>query len=222
MREVKLENRVLVGVFCFLVLVIVGLAVGIKIATKNAKEIPAQENAEGCYFDEDDNETVCESDEAVLREKQLVDESSRVEEAVWRLLDQEPVDVDAINKLYDDAVAKALELDRKDYIIVFANNRNRALLSKGLKREALDALLAIDFDLFLGPDQYRLYTKIIDLATELNDAEILNEYQALRAKVEEDYMVDYRNTEEAARRAAEKASAPDVNLDPDGAGREGE
>ena len=222
MGKVKRDNLILVSILGFLVLIIIGLIIGIIIVNNNKPETPLEENNENCYYDEDDDTTVCENDEPAITEAQLIAEVDNIEKEVKKLLSQNPVDTDAINKLYDDGIAKALETNRKDYIIVLSNNRTNAFLSKGLKREALDALQTIDFDLFLAPDQYRFYSKIIELAKELNDSSTLAKYQALQSQVEAEYMADHNGTAEAAKRDAEKDSGPDINDNPDGEVKESE
>lgn len=217
------EHRGLVWVLVGLVFVIVGLTVGIVVVMNRdgdgeeitTQEIETQEIAEGCYYDEYAGEIACDFDEKVLKEKQLIDEVYRINEGVQQSLDKESVDMDTINQLYAAGVAKAIELDRTDYVIVITNDVTGALLSKGLKRESLDILLSVDFSLFSEPNQYRFYDRIIELAKELNDSEVVAKYQTLRSQVEPEYMAEYEATQEAAKRAAEEDYGSDIDLNSD-------
>ena len=73
--------------------------------------------------------------------------------------------------------------------------RNDNLISRDFKKEALDALLAIDYNIFPEVIQNRYYNKIINLAKELNEKDIEEKYQVLADKTK------------AAVEAASRASA---------------
>lgn len=183
---------------CVLIIILV-VAIVVAINRSNGGQVESGEETESSGITEEPEV----SEEEIQKEKQLMDLLDSVNMRAQGLVNVLPVDVAAINKLYDDAIEKCMSLDRKDYAINFFNDRRDVFLSKGMKREALDSMLSFDFDPFSDPDKYRLYTKIIDIAEDVGDSKVASEYEQLRSTVEEAYREDYEST----RRAAEKAEA---------------
>lgn len=199
----RTNNKFLIIILSVLGLIVVALTVSIIVVKLNppVQEETSTENEEE---EEEDYPLYWEGmSEEEFTESQLHELELNLHDQTMELLSRQPADVSAVNKLYDSAIAKALEEDRTDYIISYIDQRTEDYLSFGLTRAALDAMLTTDFSIFSEPDQYRLYTKVIELAEELNDTAVLSEYKALQKSVEAAYQADYNATAEAARRNAE-------------------
>jgi len=138
--------------------------------------------------------------------KEYVDDFNDVEARVQELLNENPVDVNAIRELYAQNIQPLLEYGDYSRANSFIYSEKEALLSKGFKREALDALTEVDYSIFPEPSQYRRYRDIIQLAEELGDTEVIAKYQPLADKTKAAYDANYAAT--AARKAASDA-APD-------------
>ena len=109
--------------------------------------------------------------------------------------------INKINELYEEGIKLAEELNRQDYVLIFNLDRKDNLVSKGLTKEALDAMLTMNFTAYSEPNQYRLYSEVIKLAEELGDNQTVAKYESLRKGVEAAYQADYNATAEAAARS---------------------
>ena len=207
------EKHLLVGLFCLLV-IIVGLVMAIVVVNKNqddnepTEELVDETDELACYYDdEEEEEGTCEDDIELNRsESEMVKAVEKIEKEEQAMADRGSVDVGKINHMYDDGIKKATELGRSDYVFVLVSARTDFLKENGLQKEALDALLKTDFDLFLDPDKYRLYSEIIEIADDLKETEISSRYRQLQKTVADEYWADYRGTEEAAKKYQEEQS----------------
>lgn len=195
----KFNNKHLIIVLSILVCAIIALTTAIIIAKVNA---PVQEEPVAEEEDEETYDLYWEGmSEDEYQEAQLAELEATLHDQTSQLLNQQPPDIDAVNKIYDSAIATALEQGRKDYIISFTDQRKDDFLAFGLTQAALDAMLTTDFSIFSEPDQYRLYTEVVELAEELNNSTVLEKYKALQKSVEAAYQADYNATAEAAARS---------------------
>ncbi|MBR2839824.1 hypothetical protein IKE82_00620 [Candidatus Saccharibacteria bacterium] len=181
-------NKKLLYVLIGLGLFIVGLVIAIVVVKINSQ------NSESEYSTVEEDEPV---EEWAKEDDEIVSQFEAMREEVLTLLEEDPVNVTKINELYDEAKSMVLTKNRKDYIVTLTNERNSFLLSKGLKNEALDALTKGDYSMLLGPDQYRIYAKIIEQAEELGNTEVATRYRELQSEVADEYEADYKATEDA-------------------------
>lgn len=203
-KKLQLKNKhlaVILSILGCIIIILITAIVIVNINSSSPQEEPqiAEEDEED---EEEDDELYWEGmSEEEFNEAQLHELEMNLHSQTLEILGKNPSNVAEVNKLYDSAIAKALELGRSDYVISFIDQRKEDLLSFGLTREALDAMLTTNFSLFSEPDQYRLYTEVIELAEELNDKTVLSEYKALQKSVEAAYQADYEATAEAAARS---------------------
>lgn len=119
-----------------------------------------------------------------------VDDYDAVEAQVKKMLSQSPIDADGIRDLYISKINQYANNGEIDRATSFIYAMVDAFSSKGLKQEALDAMLTIDLSIYEEPEQYRQYTNIIELAQEVGDQETEEKYKALREEVRELYEID--------------------------------
>ena len=201
----KVNNTLLIVVLSLLGLLISGLLIAIFFINKPKEPIDNTEE-ETVKYDEDGDIIEEENYELEPKDLDAIEINQKyqdINKEAQALLNTEPVDIKKINELYDSGIAFAVSKGRNDYIVSFYNSRNDALVAKGLKQEALDALLTVDINSLGQPDQYRYYTKVIELAQELNDNATATKYQELRAPTEEAYRADYEATENAIKQYEE-------------------
>lgn len=173
------SNKLLIGIlamFVVAIIVLITIIVAVNISIFNRKPIA-------------NDDAWAEADKSIT--EQAVDLKSTVE----KLIQEDPVDVERINELYDVAIANAMKNNRPDYMVSLILHRNNMFVSRDLKQEALDALLAGDYSMLTDADLYRLYSKVIELAEALNNKEVLDKYQKLREGVADEYWADYNGTE---------------------------
>lgn len=136
-------------------------------------------------------------DEATLEkeDEEYSREYDEIEAKVQELLNEQPVDSSAINGLYDEAIERAIERNRIEHAYSYVDARNEAYTSKGMYREALDAMSKVDFGVYSAPDRYRLYSDAMESAQALNDTAAKERFEKLREGVKDAYESDYRGVE---------------------------
>ncbi len=196
-RSINLDNKTLMivlGVFLALIFILGGLVIW------NATHPPEEPVAS---TDEDEEFPLYwegMSDEE-YQEAKLIEESRNIDIEVKKLLSENPVDVDQINRLYEGGIKLAESQNRPDIVLTLNRKRKDNFLSKGMTKEALDGMLTMKFDSYSGPDQYRLYSDVIELAKALGDERLVSEYETKRKAVEASYQDDYNATKEASERS---------------------
>lgn len=154
-----------------------------------------------------------EEEEKALRESynNAIETFKQTEAKVAELLAQDPIDVQAVVSLYAERINQCLANNEVDRAGAYITSERENLLSKNFKKEALDALTAIDYSVFVEAEQYRRYTTIISLAEELGENEIVSKYEPLAAKTKAAYDANYAASEKAAAEGAEarKNSKPE-------------
>lgn len=182
------NSRVLVGILCGLTLLIVILTVGVVvIKVNNGDGRIGEEELEVTEEDLIEGETMEDARKRISTGAELEKNKNEIEKKVSELLEADDVDVDAVNELYNDGIEKAIQLDRKDYAVELILSRKEAFLSKNMKREALDAMIAVDVEMFDNVEKYYYYSEIIELAEEINDKELVAHYTDERKAIEADY-----------------------------------
>lgn len=181
-------NKGLMGVFCGLVLLIIVLVVGIVVFRMNNGGGVGEDELEITEEDLIEGETMEDARKRISTGAELEKNKNEIEEKVGELLEADEVDVDAVNELYNEGIEKAIQLDRKDYAVELILSRNEAFLSKNMKREALDAMIAVDVEMFDNVEKYYYYSEIIELAEKLNDKELVAHYTDERKAIEADYI----------------------------------
>lgn len=140
---------------------------------------------------------VPEIDEAeIKKENDFLEYTKQVNEEFQEYLAEEPINVGAANDLINTAINKAIAEDKHDYAVTYIDMRNNGFVAKGLVNEALDAMLVLDFSVYTEPTQYRLYTKVMDLAEILGNEEVFSRFESLREGVSAAYWMDYNATKE--------------------------
>ena len=200
-RDIGKSNKILIGVLAGLLLVIVGLTVGVVAIhlNKNKDVEIADNNEEEIDLEEDelfDGETMEDAKRKMAQDKEWKGIRQDIDNRVAELMNSDTVDVDAVNKIYNDGIKKANEFNRHDYVVDLIVSRTSNFKSKGLMQEALDALFTIDPEIFDNVEKYYYYTNIIDIAKELNDQRLISEYTAKRSEIEADFL---EQTEERRR-----------------------
>ena len=100
------------------------------------------------------------------------------------ILSQEPVDVGALVELYTPVIDEYLAID-PIYAQQFILAENEDLMASGFKREALDELVRINYNVFPPFIQHRRYVQIVELAQELGDIEAVAQYEPLVVATQE-------------------------------------
>lgn len=187
------NNKLLMGILGGLLLIIIGLTVGVVIMNinKNDGTDVARNDDEEIVVNEDDlleGETMEEAKIRLTQDREWDGIKKDIENKVDELLNSNSVDIDAVNKIYNEGIEKATEWNRHDYVVDLVVSRTNKYSAKGLEREALDALLAVDPEILDNVEKYYYYTSAIDLATKLNEQNLVNELIAKRSAIEADFI----------------------------------
>lgn len=113
-------------------------------------------------------------------------EYQNFEEQANALLAQNHVEAEDIIALYTQQINKMEKEEKHDKITTFIREEAEALVSKGYKKEALNELIKYEYDQYDLLPRFIIYNKIIELATELGEPEIVEKYEALKAKADEE------------------------------------
>lgn len=188
------NNRGLIALLCVLVVVIVGLVTGIIIVENNntAEENSQNEEDEVVYFDTNMD------GEGLVAYGEYLEYYDEVRAKAKELMEIDPVDIEAVRSLYNEAIAKYAAENGYSEVQAFVLAEKEDLLSGGFKREALDALAVVDYSYFPEPAQHRIYNEIIDLAKELGDAVVVAKYEPLAEATKE----AFESSDEAIRETA--------------------
>lgn len=189
------ENKALamvLAVMCLVIVVLVGFVfVGMN---RGTNEVIEDDIETGEY-----TETNATPEEIAEYEKYM-DTYEDVRAKARELLSQNPVDAEAITKLYSDAIDSYATASDYDNVQGFILAENEDLMSVGLKAEALDALTRIDYSIFPANIQHRRYLQIINLARELDRMDVVAKYEPLAVATEE----AFAQSGAAIREASEK------------------
>ncbi|MBR2994610.1 hypothetical protein IKF32_01700 [Candidatus Saccharibacteria bacterium] len=183
------NNVGLITVLVILVLVIVGLVVGIVLVKNNTGggEEPQEEEV---WTDSTEM-----TEEEKMKHDQFIATYNEIAKKAEELYSHESVSAEEIMNLYTPTIKAYLDkgdfADAQTFILL----RNENLIDRNYKKEALDALTSIDYSIFPEVMQNRYYNRIIKLASELNETDVVNKYQVLADKTK------------AAAEEASKASA---------------
>ena len=204
------DKKWLIAVLVFLIVAIVGLVIGI-VVVKVGEPASDYDAIFDVEYDGDvevaenelrEGETMEEAKERKTQEEKWKIIKNNVESEVDKLLSKDTVDLDAINKIYNDGLKKAEEEEMYNYVFDFTRSRYNKYLDNGLKREALDALINTDYGIYDGADTYRAYSRIIRLANEIGDTAIAEEYKEKRKDYEAAFQVDYELIEASNKTAS--------------------
>ena len=186
------SNKILIGVLGVLLVVIIALTVGVVTLniSKDKTDTAKSEDDEIVVNEEDllDGETIEDAKKRLAQDREWDDIREDIENRVGELMNNDVVDVDAVNEIYDEGIKKANEWNRHDYVVDLIVSRTNNFSAKGFDRQALDALLTVDPGIFDNVEKYYYYTSVIDLATKINDQNLVNDYLARRSEIEEDFL----------------------------------
>lgn len=186
------SNKKLIIVLLLLFAVIVGLGVTIGVLYY----INTSTTSGGEVVEVEDDSEDEEMKRLAITEELMMQRIEKIEKETEELVNQQPVDVVRINKIYDEAIEYAKKNERRDYIMPLLMKRNELYTSHGMDREALDALALVDPNLFSDADKYRLYYNVVVLAEKIGDSELLEKYNKLLDGVSESYFEHLRWFEE--------------------------
>ena len=195
MKDEKKSNKAIIIILASLTVVIIVL-IAIITVVKLSQGNEGNDNSET-----DEDETTVD---ITVDEEALINKMDYINDYARKWLEEETIDVAKVVTMYDSLIEEVKQQGKTDYVVRIIMDRNDALLSKGLKQEALDALKTVDVSSFSEPDQYRVYTMIIDQAKELEDNLTVEEYTKLQEKVADAYWEDYKATEEALKKWEEE------------------
>lgn len=109
-----------------------------------------------------------------------------------------------ITKLYQPTIDEYINDKDIQHVYLYVMEQKDVLVSFGYKQEALDELEKVDFDLFDASDRFRLYSAVIDLASELGKNDVLAKYESLRDGVKDEYERSFAGSAGAAKEYEEK------------------
>lgn len=211
LASIKQQNKPLIIALVILGVLIVGLIIGIivvNVGTGSGQGNGGGNNSGGGTSadgsddsgDGGPNSGIGMTEEDIARDKYLTELHQSIEEEAERIASTEPVNVAAISALFQRGIDESFKNGSTNYVNVFIYDRTNFLVDKGLKREALDILLGMDWNTLKktlhGANMYRHYTRIIELAEELGDIATAEKYKGLRAEFEDEYQADYNGTKQ--------------------------
>ena len=168
----KNSNVRLVIVLIVLILVIIGLVVGIVLVRINSDNSGRSDDDGRVDYSMTTEEEKAEFDEYMNRYDAVMAKADE-------LYSHESVSADEILELYGPTID--YYLGKQDYTSAqtFVLMRNSNLIKRGYDREAMDALIAIDYSFFPENLQNRYYYRIISIAERLGEDEIASKYHEL-------------------------------------------
>ena len=193
-----LKNKSLMVVLGCLVFLIIGLTVAIIVvnsrnAMNGCEGAVGEECLSGGDEAEDDSELI-----VLTEEEQAIIDASEEEMEKWsekyesfendvasvrneakKYLEQTPVDFDAIHGLYSELEEKYKKSDDLSFVVSLMFDERNLFLEYEKKEEALRGLTLNDYSIFAEWDQHDYYGKILDLANELGNEDVVMEYQPL-------------------------------------------
>jgi hypothetical protein len=171
-------NQVLILILSILLLVGVGLAIGnIILVNHSNPNTPSQDNAQSDVT----TSTTPMTEEEQAKFNHFQNQYKEITEAANAILSKEDVVASDILEIYNPVINQYLNEGDYSDAQIYILWRNDNLLSKGFKKEALDALKSVDWSIFPDNLKHRHYQKIVDLAKEIGDNETVAEYEALVA-----------------------------------------
>lgn len=176
---------------CGLVILIVGLV--------TANIIIGNSNQNETTFEGDDDESYmtvgAEWAEEYDEFEAMLD---NVTEKAKEIIGKGDYNIEDVYKLYDDIIEKYISQERFDYAWAFAKGEMNTLLDVGLKNEALQALMRVDYNRFPTARRYECCMEIAKLAESVDNKEAQEKYEKLAAEYEEEWVSVQKATAEAA------------------------
>ncbi len=186
-KDATLSLKIIIG--CLVVGVIVLVVVN-SVLLFRPKNEPANENEEDIDFA---MEYVSEEGKAgVVKHREI---NAKVNE----LRNSSSVTPSDITKLYQPVIDEYINSKDIQHVYMYIMEQKDVLVSFDFKQEALDELEKVDFNMFDASDRYRLYSAVIDLASELGKNDVLAKYESLKAGVKDEYERSFAGSEGAAK-----------------------
>ena len=174
------SHKVLVSVFCGLVIVAVGLVITIAVIKMNNSE---SENGESAVEEETvSEEQMAEWSRQYQEFSTLIGETRTEAEA---LLKEEPANISGIYELYGKRIDDYISKERFDYAWSFVVDERDLLQAAGYNNEALEAMTRIDYSSFSTAMQYECYMQILNLARELGNEAVIEKFEKKAADTKE-------------------------------------
>ncbi len=202
----KIKDSYLIAFLSILIIIIIGLTVWIVIIKTNAPNDSSSSDAEYAEVEADDavdtdeeydlfeGETIEDAKRRYAQDEEWSVQRKEIKSKAAQILDSESPDVEAVKKLFNEGIEKAIEWKRYDIIASYLYYEKTMFLEKGLKHEALDALTSVDPELITDPlNRYNYFSEIVELAQELGESDIVAKYEVLRKDSEAAYNKEYQD-----------------------------
>lgn len=198
------KKKLMITVLIILLITIFCLIVGIIIVNFNKpKELEKVEDEESAAVYEG-------LPEEIVNDIKLANEAEKryddFDEKVQAMLNETPVDEDAVKNAYLDAIQYELSLNNEDWVYEYLMHASGVLGKKNhLYQIALDVFGSVDISgLFADPDLYRVSDKAVVIAEGANNQEARGYYEGIRKSAEAEYLREA----EVTRRNVENQSKP--------------
>ena len=193
----KLKNKHLIIALSILGCIILALVISIIIIRINDPTQP-----EGPIAEEEieDDSWMTEEDKQYFS---YLDDFEEAKTKVQELLNQDPIDTNAIDEIYNRCFNYYIEKGEPDRSSSFLRAWVNDYLAKDMKEAALNALTTANIEALAPADQYRRYTKLLELAQELGRDDLISKYTPLQAATKEAYDLDYQDSIQAEIEARE-------------------
>ena len=175
---------------CGLVVVIIGLVTANILINNNQNEVTPEGDDDESYMTVD-AEWIEEYDEFEAMFNNTTEKAKEI-------IDKDNYNIEDVYKLYDDIIEKYISQERFDYAWAFAKGEMNTLLDVGLKNEALQALMRVDYNRFPTARRYECYMETAKLAESVGDKEAQEKYEKLATEYKEEWDSVQNATAEAA------------------------
>lgn len=192
MDEVKegRQRKLLKWVIFVLAIIAIGLAVTIAVIAITGNKDPKG----GSTSDDGNTRQLSELEKLYVY---YTDDVERIDAEADRLLEANPTDTYAVEKLYLKQVDLYVSEKAADLVGEFLQTGIEQLLAKGLKKEALDFINSVDILYVAGIEKCLVIFDAVSLAKELGDTEKLSKYELLSANTSDGYNKTCSNSSEA-------------------------
>ena len=192
MDEVKegRQRKLLKWVIFVLAIIAIGLAVTIAVIAITGNKDPES----GSASDGGNTRQLSELEKLYVY---YTDDVERIDAEADRLLEANPTDTYAMEKLYLKQVDLYVSEKTADLVGEFLQTGIEQLLAKGLKKEALDFINSVDVLYVAGIEKCLIIFDAVSLAKELGDTEKLSKYELLSANTSDGYNKTCSNSSEA-------------------------
>ncbi len=192
MDEVKegRQRKLIKWVIFVLAIIVVGLIVAISIIAITSNKGPES----GDTSDGGNTRQLSELEKLYVY---YTDDVERINAEADKLLEANPTDTYAVEKLYLKQIDSYISEEATDLISEFLQAGIEQLLAKGLKKEALELIDSTGITPVIGIEKCLVIFDAISLARELGDSESLTKYESLSINTSDGYSNTCSDSNEA-------------------------